>query len=244
MRPWDVHIKFLSLFSGIGGFDKGLEDAGMECVGQVEIDPFCQKVLKKHWPNVKMIGDIHDVKGDEFGAVELICGGYPCQCDSTAGNMRGQEDDRWLWPEMLRIIKVNMPNWVIGENVINHENMGLKVVVSDLEAIGYQVRTFVIPNAACGLSTVERHVWVIAATTCERCKRGETYSHTNYRDEGQFQGTNQGELSRWNLPESRVCRSRKGVPNWMDRIKSLGNSIPPQIVQIIGSAIIEIERGL
>ena len=82
-------MRFLSLFAGIGGFDLGLERAGMECVGQVEIDPFCQKVLAKHWPDVKRMTDIRDVKSDEFGPVDLISGGFPCQDISLAGKGAG-----------------------------------------------------------------------------------------------------------------------------------------------------------
>ena len=89
-------MKFLDLFSGIGGFSLGLERAGMTCVGHVEIDPFCQKVLRKHWPEVPLIADVKEVQGDEFGAVELICGGPPCQPVSLAGKRQGASDDRWL----------------------------------------------------------------------------------------------------------------------------------------------------
>jgi DNA (cytosine-5)-methyltransferase 1 len=237
-------MKFISLFSGIGGFDLGLERAGMECVGQVEIDRFYQKILARHWPNVKRIGDIRDVKGTEFEPAELICGGYPCQCDSSAGNMRGQDDDRWLWPEMFRIIEFNRPTWVIGENVINHENMGLKLVISDLESVGYKVRPFIIPNAACGLPTVERHIWTIAAAPCVGSKWCKTVAYPYNGTAWEFQGTDTGKCKRWDLPESRVCRVRQGVPDQLDRIKSLGNAVSPQIVEIIGRAIMNVERDL
>ena len=82
-------MKFVSLFAGIGGFDLGLERAGMECVGQVEINPFCQKVLAKHWPNVKRMSDIKGVKGNEFGTIELLCGGFPCQDISISNVLHG-----------------------------------------------------------------------------------------------------------------------------------------------------------
>lgn len=237
-------MKFLSLFAGIGGFDLGLERAGMHCVGQVEIDPFCNKVLEKHWPNVKRMGDIKNVNGTEFGTIDLVCGGYPCQCDSSCGQRRGTNDDRWLWPEMFRIIKTVRPSWVIGENVVNHENMGLRLVISDLESEGYSVRSFIIPNASCGLPTVERHIWVIAASPCFRLQRSEKITNEDNRNEGEFQRTDSRGKNRWNLPESRVCRTRKGIPNWMDRIKSLGNAVPPQIVEIVGKAIIQVEHQI
>jgi DNA (cytosine-5)-methyltransferase 1 len=234
-------MKFLSLFSGVGGFDLGLERAGMECVGQVENNDFCNKVLKMHWPNVLRLGDIHNVTGKEFGSIDIICGGYPCQPDSGAGKRRGQNDDRWLWPEMFRIIKTVRPTWVIGENVINHENMGLKVVISDLESEGYEVRAFIIPNAACELPTVERHIWVVAATSSIRLKRGETIAYQDNRDKRQFQGTDTRNERRWYLSESRVCRVRQGLPFQMDRVKALGNAVSPQVVEFIGRFIMEIE---
>jgi DNA (cytosine-5)-methyltransferase 1 len=110
-------MKFLSLFSGIGGFDLGLERAGMECIGQVENNEFCNKVLAKHWPDVKRIGDIKNVKANSFKPVDLVCGGFPCQPFSVAGKRKGAGDDRYLWPEMFRVISAYKPAWVIGENV-------------------------------------------------------------------------------------------------------------------------------
>ena len=104
-------MRFLDLFAGIGGFSLGLERAGMTCVGHVEIDPFCWKVLRKHWPKVPLIADVKEVQGDEFGAVELICGGPPCQPVSIAGKRQGQSDDRWLWGEALRLVEVLRPPW-------------------------------------------------------------------------------------------------------------------------------------
>jgi DNA (cytosine-5)-methyltransferase 1 len=142
---------------------------------------------------------------------------------------------------MFRIIKTVRPTWVIGENVINHENMGLKVVISDLESEGYEVRAFIIPNAACELPTVERHIWVVAATSSIRLKRGETIAYQDNRDKRQFQGTDTRNERRWYLSESRVCRVRQGLPFQMDRVKALGNAVSPQVVEVIGRFIMEIE---
>lgn len=155
-------IKFLSLFAGIGGFDLGLERAGMKCVGQVEIDQFCQRVLAKHWPDVKRIGDIRNVSGTEFGTVELICGGFPCQPFSTAGKRRGAKDDRYLWPEMVRVIEAIRPTWVIGENVAGIVSMALDQVHSDLESIGYAVQSFIIPACAVDAPHRRDRVWIVA----------------------------------------------------------------------------------
>ena len=114
-------MRMLELFAGIGGISLGAEMAGIETAGFVEIDPCCQKVLKKHWPNVPIWGDIRDVTGEEvrrkIGQVDIVTGGFPCQPFSSAGKRKGEADDRFLWPEMLRVIREVAPRWVVGENV-------------------------------------------------------------------------------------------------------------------------------
>jgi len=113
-------LRFLSLFAGIGGFDLGLERAGFECAGQVEIEPFCRKVLAKHWPNVWRWNDVKTLTGalvaEKCGAIELLCGGVPCQPASVAGKRKGAADDRWLWPDFLRLVSEVNPVWVLAEN--------------------------------------------------------------------------------------------------------------------------------
>lgn len=151
-----------SLFAGIGGFDLGLERAGMEVVWQVEIDPFCNKVLAKHWPDVKRYRDVKEVGKHNLEPVDLICGGFPCQPFSVAGKRKGKEDGRALWPEMFRIISECRPRWVIGENVAGFINMGLDESISDLEGIGYEVQTFVIPACAVNAPHRRDRVWIIA----------------------------------------------------------------------------------
>lgn len=163
-------LRFLSLFAGIGGFDLGLERAGMVCAGQVEIDPFCQAVLRKHFPGAILKSDIHHVKGDEFGAVDLVCGGFPCQPFSTSGKRKGQGDDRYLWPEMRRIIEAVRPRWVIAENVLGIASMAIGQVLADLEALGYDFpRDYdgsivipAIPACAVGAFHERARVWPIA----------------------------------------------------------------------------------
>jgi DNA (cytosine-5)-methyltransferase 1 len=135
----------------------------METVAFCEMDAFCQKVLKKRWPNVPIHSDIKELDGHEYrGAVELICGGFPCQPFSVAGEQRGAEDDRALWPEMLRVICEVQPTWVIGENVSGIINMELDNVLSNLEAEGYAAQTFVLP--ACSVDAKHRRdrVWIVA----------------------------------------------------------------------------------
>lgn len=119
----DTKLTVGSLFAGIGGFDLGLERAGFKTKWQVEIDEWCRQVLTKHWPEVPKYADIKECGRHNLAPVDLICGGFPCQPFSVAGQRRGTEDDRHLWPEMLRVIKEIRPSWVIGENVAGLVNM-------------------------------------------------------------------------------------------------------------------------
>lgn len=153
----------LDLFSGIGGFHLAGEmvwgdEFNVRC--HVEIDLFCQKVLKKHWPKVPIISDIKDYKHNGT-TVDLLTGGFPCQPFSCAGKQRGKEDDRYLWPEMLRVISEVRPTWIIGENVSGIINMGLDQVLSDLENEGYTCQPFVIPACAKNAPHRRDRVWIV-----------------------------------------------------------------------------------
>jgi len=158
-------VRVLSLFSGIGGFEIACEWVGMEIVGQVEIDPFCQKVLAKHWPHVKRMGDIKQVRGDEFGAVDIIIGGVPCQPASVAGKRRGTEDDRWLWPETLRIVKAVRPRWCVFENPTGILSLQGGVpfdnILSEMEREGYEVGAFSIPACAVGAPHRRERIFIV-----------------------------------------------------------------------------------
>ena len=142
-------MKVLDLFSGIGGFSLGLEWAGMSTVAMCEKDPYCRKILAKHWPDLTIHEDIRSLDGRQYtNSIDLVCGGFPCQPYSVAGKQRGKLDDRHLWPEMLRVIQESKPRWVIGENVFGFINMALDDVQADLEREHYEVRKFVLPAVA------------------------------------------------------------------------------------------------
>lgn len=155
-------LTFGSLFAGIGGFDLGLERAGMSCKWQVEIDPFCQRVLAKHWPNVKRHSDVKDCGSHNLEPVDVICGGFPCQPHSVAGQRKGADDDRDLWPEYRRIIDAIRPEYIIGENVTGIISTILDQVLSDLDDLGYTSETFVIPACAFNAPHRRDRVWVVA----------------------------------------------------------------------------------
>ena len=158
-----MKLKILDLFSGIGGFSLGLESTGhFETAAFCEIEPYCQKVLKKHWPNVPIFDDIRKLKGKDIGAIDIITGGYPCQPFSVAGKQKAEQDPRHLWPEYFRLIKELRPTWVIGENVSGHIKLGLDTVLENLESEGYSTRTFSISASSIGANHKRERIWIIA----------------------------------------------------------------------------------
>ena len=156
-------MKVLDLFSGIGGFSLGLEWAGMSTVAFCERDPYCTTILNKHWPDTPVHNDVRNLDGKDYAdSIDLVAGGFPCQPFSVAGNRRGSDDDRHLWPEMLRIIQEAKPRWVIGENVFGLINMALDDVQADLEREHYEVRKFVLPAVAVDAHHRRDRVFIIA----------------------------------------------------------------------------------
>ena len=171
-------MKVLDLFSGIGGFSLGLEWAGMSTVAFCERDPYCTTILKKHWPDTPVHSDVRNLDGKDYAnSIDVVCGGFPCQPFSTAGLKRGSEDDRHLWPEMLRVIRESKPRWVIGENVSGFINMALDDVSLDLESEGYEVRPFVLPACAVDARHRRDRVFIIAHVAHTDEHRLEEHGH-------------------------------------------------------------------
>src|SRR3990167_9586052 len=141
---------FGSLFAGIGGLDLGLERAGWRCRWQVEIDPFCQRVLAKHWPDVARHGDVRSSPLADTERVDLICGGFPCQPVSHDGHQLVEADERWLWPDFARCIRALRPRFILLENVTGLLARGFGQVLSDLARIGYDAEWESLPASAFG----------------------------------------------------------------------------------------------
>ena len=164
--------KHLDLFSGIGGFSLGLEATGaFETVAFCDYDPYCQKVLRKHWPWVTIYDDVKELNNEKLQAnghtkIDIITGGYPCQPFSIAGRKKGEQDPRHVWPEMFRLVKELRPTWVIGENVSGHIKLGLDTVLENLESEGYSTRAFSISASSIGANHQRERVWILAHSGC------------------------------------------------------------------------------
>lgn len=156
-----------SLFSGIGGFDLAAEWSGFTNLFNCEWEEFPRKVLKHHFPNAEQFGDIKEFNATTYsGRIDILSGGFPCQPFSVAGKRKGTEDERYLWKEMLRVIRECKPRWVVGENVrgICSWSNGLvfETCCSDLEALGYSVQSFIIPACATNAPHRRDRVWIVA----------------------------------------------------------------------------------
>jgi len=176
-------LKHASLFSGIGGFDLAAEWAGWENIFHCEWNEFGNKILNYYWPNAISYEDI--TKTDfsiHRGEIDVLTGGFPCQPYSAAGKRKGKEDERHLWPEMLRAIREIKPTYVVGENVLGLVNWSgglvFEEVQSDLEAEGYEVQPYILPAAAVGAPHRRDRVWFVAYSNerNDRRKAGEDES--------------------------------------------------------------------
>jgi len=255
-------LTFGSLFAGIGGFDLGLERSGMECRWQVEIDPFCQKVLRKHWPDVPKYEDVRDVGKHNLEAVGLVAGGFPCQDISNAGKRAGIQGQRsGLWSEYHRIICELQPRYVLVENVAALLVRGMDVVLGDLASCGYDAEWDYIPAAAFGAPYCRDRVFVLAFKpnsindSSRRICTGFKPLTITSGDYGKILPEKRAieRYTRWRgissqdwwhkQDESRICRVADGVPNQVDRLKSLGNAVVPQVAEWLGHRIVEADRS-
>ena len=219
-------LTHLSLFSGIGGLDLAAEMAGIVTVGQCEWADYPTKVLEKHWPDVPRWRDIRTLTKESFyertglRTVDIVSGGFPCQPFSVAGERRGKEDDRYLWPEMLRVISEIRPSWVLGENVPGIISLALDQVLSDLENIGYPGQAFIIP--ACGVDAPHKRdrVCILANAVDRRssvCRVGEL------QDIGKDAG--QGDDNGRRAQESVTGQRRENEPGIVGMVNGIHKSI-------------------
>lgn len=228
----------LSLFSGIGGLDLAAEWAGFKTVAFCERDEFCQKVLRKHWPNVRIYDDVRTIDTSELPAVDIIFGGYPCQPFSSAGQRKGTSDERHLWPAMLDIVRRTKPTWVVGENVKGHISLGLDDVLDDMENEGFETRAFAIPAGAVKAPHSRERVFVVSYSESNRYGARGAVGNFCEKNGGQRRGLlPKFTLPAWGDTTPRICGETDGIPNRVDRLRSLGNAVVPQQAYPIFAAI-------
>jgi DNA (cytosine-5)-methyltransferase 1 len=238
-------MRHASLFTGIGGFDLAAEWMGWENVFQCEIDPYCQKVLSKNFPNVRRFLNIFDLDGTEFrGSIDIISGGFPCQPYSFAGKRKGDKDDRHLWPENFRIIREIQPALIVGENVPGlvdwSRGLVFEQIQTDLENEGYEVQSFILPACSKGAIHKRDRVWICAYSQKNRDnQREKPIGGKNERPRAYELCKSNGRtpLTDQEFIESGIRRISDGVPDRMDRLAGLGNAIYPGVAFEIFKAI-------
>jgi DNA (cytosine-5)-methyltransferase 1 len=242
-----MHV--LDLFSGIGGFSYGLEQAGFTPCAFCEIDLDCQAVLQKHWPCVPIYSDIRtltarQLEDDQIASIQVICGGFPCQ-DVSVANPKGKGilgPRSGLWSEFKRLIAEIQPRYALIENVSALRAKGLTLVLQDLSAIGYDAEWHCIPASALGAPHRRDRIWIIAYPARERpsgfilesadlCPAHPTALH-------QFGDTSVPCGVEWQC-DIRHLYVGDGIParlaRW--RVKALGNAIVPLMAKIMGKAV-------
>ena len=226
-----------SLFAGIGGFDLGLERAGFTIEWQCEIDPWCQRVLAKHWPHVKRYGDITAIDWATVPTVDVLCGGFPCQDISLAGKGAGLAGARsGLWSEYAKAIQALQPQWVIIENVSALRSRGLDQVLGTLASFRYDAEWHCIPACAVGAPHQRDRVWVIAYP--QSCRQQSPVLH-------RWEGSEVYAPDSHEWPtRNNMGREVHGIPHRVDRLRGLGNAVVPQIVEHIGRSIRHAQQQL
>lgn len=242
-------LKVLDLFSGIGGFSLGLErTGGFRTVAFCEIEPFPRRVLAKHWPEVPCYDDVRTLSPDAFDAIDVICGGFPCQDASHArtawGKREGIDGARTgLWSEIWRLATDIRPTAILLENVPGLLSAGFGRVLGDLAKIGYDAEWRVISARAAGLPHFRERLWVVAYPSGSRLSRSVGGKSVLERAEAALAEHCNEASGAWRSLDARLgsLRGRDGVSVGMDRprVKACGNAVVPQIPEMIGRAILE-----
>lgn len=250
-------MRVLSLFAGVGGFDLGLERAGMTTVGQVEIDPFCRKVLEKYWLNVWRHDDVRTCTAElvraNCGDIDLICGGPPCQPASRLGS----NDERWMWPEYFRLLREVRPRYALMENPTGIFDGWFGDILGSLATLGYDAEWECISAAAFGAPHLRDRVFIVAhtegesifqlseiplVTPSQRQSRPWEYAESLGSPASPYREANRlvDAVREGALPF--VCGGHDGIPLGLDgrnRCKALGNAVVPQIAEWIGRKIMD-----
>lgn len=261
-------MNFGSLFAGIGGLDLGLERAGMFCKWQVEIDDNASDILAQHWPNVERFKDVREVGKFNLKPVDVICGGFPCQDVSLAGQRAGLEGKRsTLWSEFFRIICEINPRWIVAENVrglfSSDNGQFFGNILRDLASVGYDAEWDCLPAAYFGAPQLRHRVYIVAYPQ-GYFGGGTRFPHIFIEDRSNM-GKHRRSSSKitWNglqidrknaasyvenFPKPLFLRMADGIPGELDkleaatRMKRCGNAVVPQAAEWIGIRILEAEK--
>jgi DNA (cytosine-5)-methyltransferase 1 len=246
-----MSLNVLSLFSGIGGLELGLERAGMTVVGQVELNPFCRSVLQKHWPDVPRHDDVRTAaqwwESETRPHVDLICGGFPCQPFSQAGLRRGSVDERWGWPWFLDVIRGVRPRHVVVENVstLIRDTRAFGIILSDLHKCGFDAWWSTVRASDVGAPHRRERVFIVAHPPVDDgqdTNQPSTPWPVQQREPRRSGGRSGG--ADW-LPEPAVGRVADGIPRQMvyDELHALGNAVVPQVSEYIGTQLLDAVKG-
>jgi DNA (cytosine-5)-methyltransferase 1 len=239
-------VTFGSLFAGIGGFDLGLERAGMECRWQVEIDPFCRKVLEKHWPHVPKYEDVRTVGAHNLERVDLIVGGFPCQDISYAGFGAGLDGERsGLWYEFARILGEMGPRYALVENVTALLDRGMGDVLGTLADLGFDAEWSSISACAVGAAHVRQRVFIVAYANGVDGREGLRDSIARAFRPLQtldgFEGSRARTRARLAHP-SELYGGADGAADGSHRNRGIGNAVYPDVAEWIGQRVMQMER--
>lgn len=253
-------FRVLSLFAGIGGFDLGLErTGGFKTVAFCEIDPFCRRVLAKHWPEVPCYEDVRTLTADTLArdgiGVDVICGGFPCQDISPVGTRRGIHGTRsGLWRQYARLVGELRPEFVFVENSADLLRRGLGDVLGDLADCGYDAEWSVFSACRMGAPHARDRLFLVAYPNVERQEsgggKGNGHGSSPYGRRVRPEHVHSAALavgrSIWAPPASEpdVDRVAHGVPDRTHRLAALGNAVVPQIPELIGRAILASEAAM
>lgn len=253
-------LKMLDLFSGIGGFSLGCEATkGFQTIAFCEIEPFCQKVLKKHWPDVPIFDDITKLGEGELnglGNIDVICGGFPCQDISCAGKGAGIHAARsGLWWEMLRIVRLVRPRYVLVENVAALLNRGLDEVLGSLAESRYDAEWQVLRASDFGLPHRRERLFIVAYDQSIARREASLFCEsgirrTSQQSRGLPSNLDEFEKGGWTLQdEPPFLRNNDGLSeglhkNRAERNKSLGNAIVPQCATYVAECVLEYDAKM
>lgn len=240
-------LRFISFFAGIGGIDLGLERAGHKCVGQVEINPFCQRVLAKHWPNTWRHDDITTLKPEDIPAADLWTGGFPCQDISNAGKRAGIYGERsGLFFDFMRLVREVRPRYLLLENVAALLVRGMGEVLGELAESGYDAEWRICSAAEMGAPHQRSRLFVIAYA--DKTRRFAQSIFTRRIPEiyrpclWESYGTVNQHI--WLTSDCGLSRNDGRVPGSVDRIAACGNAVVPQVAEYIGRLLMDMpEKG-